>query len=251
MQQITVGRSLTRRSYNTGLWTDGIGPAPPYLARGFAYGARFYRYRGAKPFDERERLLSHIGCFPDVNVEEWSESGDHCWQSPIELVIFASPHDRAKSAANRLVAAMLLLEGQSLVHERVIPLPDDREELDALHRIDRHSDISWSHQRDLCEAAALAAKLSHREKWRYAVAKYWVSHRICSVPWMDTHPTQGKRFGVERDPFNHVLFAQAIIAAYSVIEELQFHVYASDQKPSRINGKWNPVVETGSRRSTA
>jgi hypothetical protein len=111
-----------------------------------------------------------------------------------------------------------------------------------LKRFDRYREVNFSYQPDICEAAALAAKLSHRRKWRYAVAKYWISHRVCSVPWMETHPTEGTRFGVELDPSNHVLFAQAIIAAYSVIEELEFEVRASNKTPSKRNGKWNPVV---------
>jgi hypothetical protein len=62
---------------------------------------------------------------------------------------------------------------------------------------------------------------------------------------METHPTEGSRFGVELDPSNHVLFAQAIIAAYSVIEELGFEVRASNKNPSRLNGKMEPRRESG------
>jgi hypothetical protein len=243
MQRITVGPTLTLRAYNTALWTDSDGPAPPFLGRGFAYGARFYCYRGQKPFDEQERLRVYIRHLPMTDIGEWLENGDYRWQSAIELLIFAPSHDHAKRAANLLFAGMLLYEGQSLVHERVIALPDDSEEFQALNRFDRYREMTSSYQPSICRAAALAAKLSHRRKWRYAVAKYWMSHRICSVPSMETHPTEGSRFGVELDPSNHVLFAQAIIAAYSVIEELGFEVRASNKNPSRLNGKWNPVVK--------
>ena len=36
--------------------------------------------------------------------------------------------------------------------------------------------------------------------------------------------------------------AHCIISAYSVIEELGLEVRASNQKPSVLNGKWNPIV---------
>jgi hypothetical protein len=139
---------------------------------------------------------------------------------------------------------MLVYEGQSLFHEHFIALPEDGEELETLNRFERHREVEHSHQRNLCEAAALAAKLSHRKKWRYAAAKYWMSLRICSVPGMETHPTEGRRFGVELDPLNHVLFAYAIIAAYSVIEELGFEVRTTKEHPSsRIKrGQWDPVL---------
>jgi hypothetical protein len=242
MQRLTIGPISNLRTYNTGLWTTSDGPAPPYLGRGFAYGARFYRYCGPKPREEQERLHSYIGHSPVTEIGERLENGDYHWQSAIEILIFAPSHDRAQRAANLFFAAMLLREAQSLVHDSVIALPEDSEELEGLSRVDRFGEVNWSHQRGLCEGAALAAKLSHRRQWRYAVSKYWISLRICSVPWMETHPTYGKRFGVDLDPVNHVLFAQAIIAAYSVIEELGFEVRASQKTPSRIKGKWNPVV---------
>jgi hypothetical protein len=242
MQRVTVRPISPLHIYNTALWTSSDGPAPPYLGRGFAYGARFYRYRGPEPLSEQQRLRSYIGHSPVTDVSERLENGDYLWQSAIELLIFASSDDRAKRAANLLFAAMLLIEGQSLVHECVIALPEDGEEFEKLNRVDRYREVNFSHQLHLCEAAALAAKLSRRRKWRYAAAKYWTSHRICSVPWMETHPTEGRLFGVELDPSNHVLFAHAIIAAYSVIEELQFEVRASDENRSRINGKWNSQV---------
>lgn len=47
---------------------------------------------------------------------------------------------------------------------------------------------------------------------------------------------------MDKDPINHAVLAQAIVAAFSAIEELDFEVKASPQKPSKIDGKWNPVV---------
>ena len=242
MQRVTVGPISKLRTYNTGVWTSSDDTALPYLGRGFTYGRRFYQYCGPTPFEDQQRLHSYLGHSLVSEIAERLEGGDYHWQSAVEILIFASSHDRAQRAANLLFAAMLLQEAQSLVHEHVIALPEDSEELESLSRLDRYREVNFSYQHGVCEAAALAAKLSHRRKWRYAAAKYWISHRICSIPWMETHPAEGRRYGVELDPANHVLFAQAIIAGYSVIEELGFEVRASDKTPSKINGKWNPVV---------
>jgi len=38
------------------------------------------------------------------------------------------------------------------------------------------------------------------------------------------------------------MFSHAIVSAYSAIEDLGLEVRASQKKPSRINGEWNPLV---------
>lgn len=44
-------------------------------------------------------------------------------------------------------------------------------------------------------------------------------------------------------PEEHVFNANAITSAYSVLEELSFDVRASSGVPSRIDGRWNPLVK--------
>ena len=41
----------------------------------------------------------------------------------------------------------------------------------------------------------------------------------------------------------HVFYANAIIQAYSVIEELSLEIRASNKKPSLVDGIWNPDVK--------
>ena len=55
-------------------------------------------------------------------------------------------------------------------------------------------------------------------------------------------PSKRTDVWVEKDPAAHVVFASAIIQAYSVIEELGFEVRASQNNPSFINLRWNPTV---------
>ena len=75
---------------------------------------------------------SYLGHSLVSEIAERLEGGDYHWQSAVEILIFASSHDRAQRAANLLFAAMLLQEAQSLVHEHVIALPEDSEELESL-----------------------------------------------------------------------------------------------------------------------
>ncbi len=180
--------------------------------------------------------------WPPADLEERSADGSFRWQSAPEVLIYAPSRDSAQRAANLLFAAMLLIEAQSLILETVIALPEDKAELAKLNRLEVPRVIGNLSQPNVATAAALAAKLSHKKSWRYAAMKHWISHRICSVPWIETHPRHGRAFGVEADPGNHVIFAHAIIAAYSILEELGFEVRASQTRPSTIDGRWNQVV---------
>jgi hypothetical protein len=92
-------------------------------------------------------------------------------------------------------------------------------------------------------ACAVAAKASRRRYWVYAVAKYKFSLSLYSVDHEDLEPWKSPHLAISSFPGDHVMFSHAIISAYSVIEDLGLEVRASAQKPSLINGKWNPVVK--------
>jgi hypothetical protein len=67
--------------------------------------------------------------------------------------------------------------------------------------------------------------------------KYLLSKRTCFVDLMAPRPW------AEKDAAAHVVFANAIIQAYAVIEELGFEVRASQKEPSVVGGNWNPKVK--------
>ena len=92
-------------------------------------------------------------------------------------------------------------------------------------------------------ACAVAAKSSRRRQWVYAVAKYKFSLSLYSVHLIDLEPWRSPHLAVSSLPGDHVMFSHAIISAYSVVEDLRLTVEASSEKPSRINGRWNPVVK--------
>lgn len=92
-------------------------------------------------------------------------------------------------------------------------------------------------------ACALAARASRHRRWAYGVAKYSFSLSTYSVHHVDLEPWRSAYLGISKFPRDHVLFSHAIIAAYSVVEDLGLQVRASSKNPSRINGKWNPAVK--------
>lgn len=93
-------------------------------------------------------------------------------------------------------------------------------------------------------ACLIAAKASHRRTYQYALFKYVMSHR--SVP-LRRDALDPQRCPLEKwvssSPADHVFNAFAIMSAYSVVEELRLEIRASSQKPSKINGAWNPPVK--------
>jgi len=92
-------------------------------------------------------------------------------------------------------------------------------------------------------ACSLAARASRRRRWVYAVAKYKFSLSLYSVHHVDLEPWKAPHLPISSFPSDHVMFCHAIISAYSVVEDLKLSVQASQKTPSRINGKWNPVVQ--------
>lgn len=96
---------------------------------------------------------------------------------------------------------------------------------------------------DIPLACAIAAKASRRRKWVYAIAKHKFSLSLYQVHHMDIEPWVTPHLPISSFPSDHVKFSYSIISAYSVIEDLGLEVRASHQKPSQINGEWNPDVK--------
>jgi hypothetical protein len=195
-----------------------------------------------RAFREHEAFDVHHHIPAIVHNEDLPDGTARIIYAP-EIIIEARTRLAAQRAANLIAAAKTLLDGDFMTGEPFMVVPDDSANLedlippdyeDALHRsVCTH----W-----LGQSAELAAKATHRRRWTLAMVKYWLSLRTCSIPQIDHHPSYGKTFTVETDPINHAIMAQAIVTAYSAIEELELHVKASKENPSTIAGKWNPPV---------
>ncbi len=176
-------------------------------------------------------------------VEELPDGSVKCTFPP-EIIIEAADHEAAQIASYLITAAKVLLDGDFSCGETPEVIPEDPSELEEMTPLEREelklgfSTLTGGY----ATAAAIAAKATQRRRWLYGLSKYWLSLRTCSVAAIEHHPRYGNRFTVERDPLAHVAMAQAITAAYSVLEELGMQVKASRDTPSTINGQWNPPV---------
>ncbi len=93
---------------------------------------------------------------------------------------------------------------------------------------------------DIPKAIKIAAITSYQKKITLALLKYQLGCELHSNNLMDLYP---EYFKLSKNPADHLRIAYAIILFYSVIEELGLEIRASNQKQSKIGGKWNPVVK--------
>jgi hypothetical protein len=90
----------------------------------------------------------------------------------------------------------------------------------------------------------IAAKVSFKKEYQYALFKHLASHELMSSETMDHNPSDWMPSKFVRMSVDyHVKCAHAIVIAYSVIEELSFELRATNKTPSFVDRKWNPIVK--------
>ncbi len=162
-----------------------------------------------------------------------------------EIIIYAHSQNRAQYIANLVMASYCLYTGELLTTE-VIPVFPKRAK--TVHEIEEHLLAGGGGNLgvfNLPVSCAIAAKASQRLAYQYAIFKYLLScHTVILNP-RDLDPDGDWRPGkaISLLPEDHVHFANAIVEAYSVLEELSIEIRASKSRPSRIKGRWNPVVK--------
>jgi hypothetical protein len=190
---------------------------------------------------DSETLSKRYGFLPTGLALKTSTGDIAGWKSAAELLVFARDRDLAQRAANLVFAALVTYEGQFFALEGLAAVPDGESERKKLPFENFQESCA---QHGVIPASLLAARLSKRRRVQHAAMRFLISKRICSVHNVDTHPEYGRRFGVENDPLNHVLFAQAIVTAYAALEDLKLEIRSSRDKPSKLpNGEWNPAVK--------
>jgi len=160
-----------------------------------------------------------------------------------EVLINAAKEVVAQRAADLIHSARLAIEG-SLLTSVVSPgeqVPIRR--LTETYEADEDSKetivtchIPW--------ACLIAARASRSFTYEYALAKLRLSLETFSVPTMYLDPSHSGNLARSPIPFDHIRLGFAITMAYSCIEELHCEIRASSQRPSTINGEWNPAVLT-------
>lgn len=173
----------------------------------------------------------------------YEKDGFLCSRLAPELIIEAKDFDHAQRVM-RLIAAGYALTEMLLLDDDCLAVPDNPQhyphgsEWEMTSALKRGS-ATFGHFR----AARIAAAASKKMTYQHALAKYFHGFRMAGTHWMDTHPTRGKQTSTSPDPMIYTNYAMAIIAFYSVIEELNAHVIASEKNPSRLpDGSWNPTV---------
>jgi len=180
----------------------------------------------------------------------WTALLDATWPRPStviggrEVVLVARSLETAQRTLNLIHNSHSLVQGapdpftvQPLAFNGTQPEGLSQEERSAVERY-------------LCSAAnfplacAVAAKASWRRSTVYAVAKYAFSLATFSIQMVDLEPWRAPHLAISTIPDDHVMFAHAIIAAYSVVEDLGLTLRASAKNPSRIDGEWNPTVKS-------
>jgi len=156
-----------------------------------------------------------------------------------EVIIFTNNYQNARKVLQLIAASIALLEGGAYFTldslPNLIPLQKDDEKVP-----NKFSGDSLSSFSGIPKAIMLAAKASFHSKITLSLLKYQLGCELHSNNMMDLYP---EYFKLSKNPADHLRIAYAIILFYSVIEELNLEIRASDKKPSKINGKWNPVVK--------
>ena len=158
------------------------------------------------------------------------------------MTIIAPNRSTAERAANLIHGAMLLLDGSNhsshlLPGENAEVYPSDG--YTGLNEFLKHTFRGTSH---IPLACLIAAKASRRRHLVYALAKLRLSYELFSAPGMALNPSSGPNIPKSHLPEEHIRLAYAIVLANACIEELGLRVPAHANKPSWINGSWNPVV---------
>ena len=211
--------------FHTGLHTSDwhLYPTPPYRGRGWT--VRFVKQKTELP--------------------QGGEYSGNRFYPYKEVIIAARDQVAAQHASNMIYNVRNLLQGSNLFGmfssgpQTVSPV----EGLSAPSSDRRPGDRPAFHSSpNIPLACLIAAKVSQKRKFIYAVARLQISMEILSVPTIELDPTHSLEIPKSVFPEDHIRMATAITSAYSSIEELGLTIRASTQNPSRINGAWNPAV---------
>lgn len=198
-----------------------------------------FSYDGTPP----EPIPEDIGHMRAIIKSQQGADGVVTSKLAPELIIHTVSEHQAGRVL-KLIAAAHTLVGMDLLDDDWAVVPDTGfADVSSLDWDLRHSLGRAIAKSGFFRAASIAAKASRRKVHLHAMAKFFYGFRISGIHWMDTHPKYGDEIRVSRDPMMYVGYAQAIIAFFSVLEELNLHVIASSQRPSKLkDGRWNPEV---------
>jgi hypothetical protein len=182
------------------------------------------------------------GKYFEYNFEEntYSDFGGNGY----ELIIQASNESKAQQALELFIAALTLVEGHTIYLVSDIPAVFDyTKRKQSVELIPAKSNLHLHSQSGIYAAARIAAKASNRKIYSNSLYKYFFACSQQSNYSIDLSPFHGEYQKLTRNPLDHIRYGYAILAHYSVIEELGLEIRASNKNPSKLGGDWNPRVK--------
>lgn len=211
--------------FHTGLHTSDWHryPAPPY--RGMGWTVDFAQQKSEYPLGGEY-------------------VGDQLY--PFKKVILSARNQTAaQRALDTIMSARNLLEGSNffriLSRDPQVVSPVD-EEAGGTSADVAGERPAFHSSPNLPLACLIAAKVSRRLRFVYALARLEISMEILSVPTIELDPMHSLNIPKSLFPEDHIRMATAIVSSNAAIEELGLTIRANNQNPSRINGAWNPKV---------
>jgi hypothetical protein len=160
-----------------------------------------------------------------------------------ELILHARSWLAAQRALGLIAAAARLVSGEPDLFGTTADLIAFNEHEPELNPTDRVvTEKAMAGFFGIPGACRVAAKVSRRRQWTYALHKYAFSVKLYGAFFVDLDPSSGRHLPLSAFPQDHVALSHAIVAAHSALEDLGLEIRASRDRPSRINGQWNPVV---------
>ncbi|MGD1105722.1 MAG: hypothetical protein ABR865_01675 [Terracidiphilus sp.] len=215
----------TLRQFHTGLHTSDWHryPLPPYRGRGWTVD-----------FVEQKSEFSQGGEF----------SGDRLYPFK-EVIVSARDQTAAQRAFDTISNSRNLLEASNLIGmlstgPQVVSPVEDRTTSGADDDVSERP--AFHSSPDIPLACLIAAKVSQRLRFVYALARLEISMETLSVPTIELDPMHSLNIPKSVFPEDQIRMATAIVSAYAAMEELGLTIRASKENPSRINGAWNPKV---------
>lgn len=180
----------------------------------------------------------------NFNIIFRNKKNDVIFQNSKEIVIQAISIVHAQSVFNLVISAKCVLDGSALIEIGdmfVYPIDANSREKSPYETI-FSSKRTQMFTPGFVTACKLAAKASFRKANINALNKYMLSCHMHANDWIDLDPTHSQNIPLSPFPYDYLRYGYAIFIAYSIIEELKLEIRASSDKPSKIKGKWNPIV---------
>lgn len=161
-----------------------------------------------------------------------------------ELIIDTISDEKAQQAYELFIAALTLVQGYSNHDLKNLPSisPYILDEFNV--RPDNHyNNICQFSMPGIYRAALIAGKASFRKSHSISLYKYLFACTQHSNYTIHLDPFNFDYQKLTRNPLDHLRYSYVILALYSIIEELGIEIRASQKKPSKVDGVWNPIVQ--------